>query len=219
MSFLSPLLFLGLATLAVPVLVHLIQRERKRVIEFPSLMFVQKIPYQSVRRRRIRHWPLLLMRALEPVICPLKLLLPSQLSASGGLKNEEPPRMRSSPPALGFCAIVWMLSKVPADLPVRAPVGESRKVLPVSPTKNTFGVLPMPMAAPRRLAWDELLIWVQVVPVSWRMVPPSPATLMVLPPSRPAAARRFAVTVSGGCFCHFMPSQSSAVPPSPTMRM
>ena len=59
----SPLFFVGLAAIAVPVLVHLIQRERKRVIEFPSLMFVQKIPYQSVRRRRIRHWFLLLMRA------------------------------------------------------------------------------------------------------------------------------------------------------------
>jgi hypothetical protein len=63
MSFLSPLFFVGLATIAVPILVHLIQRERKRVIEFPSLMFVQKIPYQSVRRRRIRHWFLLLLRA------------------------------------------------------------------------------------------------------------------------------------------------------------
>ena len=63
MSFLSPLFFLGLAAIAVPVLVHLIQRERKRVIEFPSLMFVRRIPYQSVRRRRIRHWFLLLMRA------------------------------------------------------------------------------------------------------------------------------------------------------------
>jgi hypothetical protein len=63
MSFLSPLFFLGLATIVVPILVHLIQRERKRVIEFPSLMFIQKIPYQSVRRRRIRHWFLLLMRA------------------------------------------------------------------------------------------------------------------------------------------------------------
>lgn len=63
MSFLAPLFFVGLAALAVPVLVHLIQRERKRVVEFPSLMFVQKIPYQSVRRRRIRHWFLLLMRA------------------------------------------------------------------------------------------------------------------------------------------------------------
>jgi len=63
MAFLSPFLLLGLGAIAVPVLVHLIQRERKRVIEFPSLMFVQKIPYQSVRRRRVRHWALLLMRA------------------------------------------------------------------------------------------------------------------------------------------------------------
>lgn len=64
MSFLAPLFFAGLAAIAIPIIVHLIQRERKRVIEFPSLMFVRKIPYQSVRRRRIRHWPLLLLRAL-----------------------------------------------------------------------------------------------------------------------------------------------------------
>src|SRR6476619_6149445 len=63
MSFLSPIFFVGLGALAIPVIVHLIQRERKRVIEFPSLMFVRRIPYQSVRRRRIRHWALLLMRA------------------------------------------------------------------------------------------------------------------------------------------------------------
>ena len=63
MSFLAPLLLLGLGAIAVPIFVHLIQRERKRVVEFPSLMFVQKIPYQSVQRRRIRHWFLLLMRA------------------------------------------------------------------------------------------------------------------------------------------------------------
>lgn len=63
MSFLTPLFLLGLGAIAVPVLVHLIQRERKRVVAFPSLMFVRRIPYQSVRRRRIRHWALLLLRA------------------------------------------------------------------------------------------------------------------------------------------------------------
>src|SRR6266566_3899636 len=63
MTFLTPAFFLGLAAIAIPVLVHLIQRERKRVVEFPSLMFVRRIPYQSVRRRRIRHWGLLLLRA------------------------------------------------------------------------------------------------------------------------------------------------------------
>src|SRR3954447_17444472 len=63
MTFLTPLCLAGLAAIGIPVLIHLIQREKKRVIEFPSLMFVRRIPYQSVRRRRIRHWALLLMRA------------------------------------------------------------------------------------------------------------------------------------------------------------
>ena len=63
MAFLTPLFLAGLGAIAIPVLIHLIQRERKRVIEFPSLMFVRRIPYQSVRRRRIRHWALLLLRA------------------------------------------------------------------------------------------------------------------------------------------------------------
>ncbi len=63
MAFLTPFFLAGLGAIAIPVLIHLIQREKKRVIEFPSLMFVRRIPYQSVRRRRIRHWALLLMRA------------------------------------------------------------------------------------------------------------------------------------------------------------
>jgi aerotolerance regulator-like protein/VWA domain-containing protein len=63
MAFLAPLFFVGLAAVAVPILVHLIQRERKTVVEFPSLMFLRKIPYQSVERRRIHNWPLLLLRA------------------------------------------------------------------------------------------------------------------------------------------------------------
>src|SRR3954471_9879174 len=62
MGFVAPLVLVGLGALAIPVLIHLIQRERKRVVEFPSLMFLRRIPYQSVRRRRIRDWSLLLMR-------------------------------------------------------------------------------------------------------------------------------------------------------------
>jgi hypothetical protein len=62
MSFLTPLFLLGLAGLAIPVLLHLIQRERRQIVAFPSLMFLRRIPYQSVQRRRIRNWLLLLMR-------------------------------------------------------------------------------------------------------------------------------------------------------------
>ncbi|MEQ1912374.1 MAG: BatA domain-containing protein, partial [Vicinamibacterales bacterium] len=94
MSFLSPFLLLGLGTIAVPILVHLIQRERKRVIEFPSLMFVQKIPYQSVRRRRIRHWVLLLMRAAAIALIVAAFARPflparaaASLAATGGSRE------------------------------------------------------------------------------------------------------------------------------------
>ena len=62
MSFLTPLFLLGLAGLALPILIHLIQRERKNVVQFPSLMFLRRIPYESVQRRRIRNWFLLMLR-------------------------------------------------------------------------------------------------------------------------------------------------------------
>jgi hypothetical protein len=62
MGFVTPFVLVGLGALAIPVAIHLIQRERKRVVEFPSLMFLRRIPYQSVRRRRIRDWALLAMR-------------------------------------------------------------------------------------------------------------------------------------------------------------
>ena len=62
MSFLTPLFLAALAGLAIPVIIHLIQKERKNVVAFPSLMFLRKIPYQSVERRKIRNWPLLLLR-------------------------------------------------------------------------------------------------------------------------------------------------------------
>ncbi len=64
MGFLAPAFVAGLAALAIPVLVHMIHRERKVVVEFPSLMFLRKIPYQSVRRQKLRHLLLLLLRCL-----------------------------------------------------------------------------------------------------------------------------------------------------------
>jgi hypothetical protein len=94
MSFLAPFFFIGLGALAIPVIVHLIQRERKRVVQFPSLMFVQRIPYQSVRRRRIRHWFLLLMRAAAMVLIVLAFARPffphgaaAAIAAAGGSRE------------------------------------------------------------------------------------------------------------------------------------
>ena len=62
MAFLTPLFLAALAAIGVPVLLHMIQRQRTEVVEFPSLMFVRKVPFHSLRRQRIRHWLLLLLR-------------------------------------------------------------------------------------------------------------------------------------------------------------
>jgi len=62
MQFLAPLFFVALAGLAIPVLLHLTQREKKQIVHFPSLMFVRRIPYESVRRRKIHNWLLLMVR-------------------------------------------------------------------------------------------------------------------------------------------------------------
>jgi hypothetical protein len=62
MGLLTPLALLGLLAVAIPVIVHLTQRDRKEEVPFPSLMFLERIPYRAVRRQRIRNWALFLLR-------------------------------------------------------------------------------------------------------------------------------------------------------------
>src|SRR5436190_106823 len=92
MAFLAPLFFVALATFAIPVIIHLTQRERKQVVEFPSLMFLQKIPYQSVRRRRIRDWPLLAMRLAAILLIVLAFSRPFFKKETVALASSMGPR-------------------------------------------------------------------------------------------------------------------------------
>ena len=64
MGLLAPLFLLGLAGLVVPIVVHLTERQRRQVVDFPSLMFLRQIPFRSSRRKKIHHWALLAIRAL-----------------------------------------------------------------------------------------------------------------------------------------------------------
>jgi Aerotolerance regulator N-terminal/von Willebrand factor type A domain len=67
-SFLAPLFLAGLAALSIPVIIHMINRERRDVVQFPSLMFLQRIPYRSVRRQKLRHILLLVLRCVALAI-------------------------------------------------------------------------------------------------------------------------------------------------------
>src|SRR5687768_2643023 len=68
MGWLAPTFFAGLLAVAVPVVIHMINRERKETVPFPSLMFLRKIPYRSVRRQKLRHLALLVLRCLAILI-------------------------------------------------------------------------------------------------------------------------------------------------------
>jgi hypothetical protein len=68
MGWLAPAFLAGLLAVSVPVVIHMIHRERRETLAFPSLMFLRKIPYRSVRRQKIRHVLLLIVRCLAIAI-------------------------------------------------------------------------------------------------------------------------------------------------------
>ena len=64
MSFLNPFFLFGALALAVPVLIHLVRREKSEVIQFSSLMFLLKVPKRSVRQQKLKNLLLMLLRLL-----------------------------------------------------------------------------------------------------------------------------------------------------------
>ncbi len=75
-AFLLPLFLAGLAALAIPVAIHLTQRPRSDVVRFPTLRFLRQSPFPSVRRQRIRDWPLFAIRAAVVALLALAFARP-----------------------------------------------------------------------------------------------------------------------------------------------
>ena len=92
LAFLVPLFLVGIAGIVVPIVVHLTRRQRRNVVLFPSLMFLDKIPYQEQRRRRIQHWFLLSLRSLALAVLALAFARPFLQDAELGLGATGGPR-------------------------------------------------------------------------------------------------------------------------------
>jgi hypothetical protein len=58
----NPVAWFGLATLLIPLAIHLLVRHRAEPRPFPSLRFVRPTRLASVRRKMISDWPLLVIR-------------------------------------------------------------------------------------------------------------------------------------------------------------
>lgn len=76
MSFLNPLFLLGLAAVAAPIIVHLVRRTKAPRVEFPSLMFVRRVPQRTIRKRMVQNWLLLALRCLAFLLLALAFVRP-----------------------------------------------------------------------------------------------------------------------------------------------
>jgi hypothetical protein len=76
MNFVNPLFWLGALAAGIPILLHLIKRERALRIEFPTLMFLRRVSRKTIRYQKLRHLLLLLMRILACLFLVLAFLRP-----------------------------------------------------------------------------------------------------------------------------------------------
>src|SRR6476619_2519353 len=64
MNFLNPFFLIGGLTLAIPVLIHLVRREKTEIVPFSTLMFLLRVPKRAVRQQKIKNLLLMALRLL-----------------------------------------------------------------------------------------------------------------------------------------------------------
>lgn len=77
MVWLHPALLFGLGLVIVPVLLHLLMRAKPKKLIFPALRLIQNRKRTNVRRLRLRHWALLLLRMAALALLVLAVARPS----------------------------------------------------------------------------------------------------------------------------------------------
>jgi Aerotolerance regulator N-terminal len=80
LTFLNPTFLWGALAASIPVIIHLINRRRARVVQFPTIKFVLRSERRVARKYRVKQWLLLALRTLilfllttalaEPVLQP-----------------------------------------------------------------------------------------------------------------------------------------------------
>ena len=84
MTFLNATMLFGLAASALPIVMHLVGRQKPKRYEFPAIRFLKQRLETNRRRLRVRHWTLLLLRMLALAGIALALAQPLIHAADGG---------------------------------------------------------------------------------------------------------------------------------------
>lgn len=87
MTFLHPEYLWGLLTVLIPLIIHLFNFQRPRVVYFTNVKFLREVKTASTSRNRLRHWLILLSRMLFLAALTLAFarpVIPGQGAEKGG---------------------------------------------------------------------------------------------------------------------------------------
>src|SRR2546427_11117420 len=90
MTFVHPLLLSGLVLAGIPILVHLIMRQKPKHLPFPALRFLLQRHRTNQRKLQLRHLLLLALRILLIAVLCLALARPKVLSGNLPLLEGRP---------------------------------------------------------------------------------------------------------------------------------
>src|SRR5215472_7286745 len=90
MTFIFPLLLGGLVLVGVPILLHLIMRQKPKHLLFPAFRFLLQRHRTNLRKLRLRHLLLLALRVLLLAAVCLALARPKAFSDRFNLSTERP---------------------------------------------------------------------------------------------------------------------------------
>src|SRR5712691_10869758 len=90
MTFVFPILLGGLALAGIPILLHLIMRQKPKTLPFPAFRFLLQRHKMNLRKLRLRHLLLLALRILLIAAVCLALARPKIFHAGLHLSSDRP---------------------------------------------------------------------------------------------------------------------------------
>jgi len=88
--FVNPMLMGGAALIAVPILIHLLMRQKPIRVPFPAIRFLLKRRRSNLRNMRIKHWLLLALRCLAVLLIAAGLARPRDPKGTIGTAGNQP---------------------------------------------------------------------------------------------------------------------------------
>ena len=90
MNFVQPYIFYGLPLVALPILIHLLNRLRYRSVKWGAMMFLLSATKSAIKRARLKHYLILVLRTLAVLFLLLALARPIAGGWLGALAGGAP---------------------------------------------------------------------------------------------------------------------------------